>query len=292
LLLAKKTAQFKFDLEDWKRYFIKALIAAAFSAPLVIYTFIAFLVDPFLKGWAQQNIILSPAPGDYLLAFGNLLPFALVGIYILFKRSEIKPFILLAWIVAFPVMAYAPYNLQRRLPDGIWVSIVCLAVMGYGVLKPVWRRMAAVALASSFLATLLIFSGSINAALSTNSQLFISSNEIAAFKALPTTSNLKSVVVASFDTSNALPAWTNVETLTGHGPESIHFNVINPKVEQFFMASTSDQARLDLIHAFNVTYVIWGPNEKALGQWNPNSAHFLSKIYENGEYFVFKVTDN
>jgi len=193
-------------------------------------------------------------------------------------------------LLSFPVMAYAPYNLQRRLPDGIWVSIVCLAMMGYVILKPGWRRVAIVAFASSFLATLLLFSGSINAGLSPNSQSFISSDEVTAFRALPLNSTSKSVVLASFDTSNALPAWANFETLTGHGPESINFNVINPKVEQFFVNATSDQDRLDLIHTFNIAYVIWGPNEKKLGHWDPNNANFLSKIYENAEYSVFKVT--
>lgn len=290
LVLAKKGVHFNFDLADWKKSFMNALIAVGFSAPLVVYTFIAFLVDPFLKGWAQQNIILSPPPGDYLLAFGELLPFALVGVYVAFKQSDIKPFFLLAWVLAFPVMAYAPYNLQRRLPDGIWVSIVCLAMMGYVILKPGWRRVAIIAFASSFLTTLLLFSGSINAVLSPSSQLFIASDEVAAFRVLPTTASSKSVVLASFDTSNALPAWANVETLTGHGPESINFRVINPEVEQFFMDTTSDQDRLDLIHTFNIGFVIWGPNEKALGQWNPNYDNFLTKIYENAEYSVFKVT--
>jgi uncharacterized membrane protein len=120
--------------------------------------------------------------------------------------------------------------------------------------------------------------------------LFIASDEVAAFRVLPTTASSKSVVLASFDTSNALPAWANVETLTGHGPESINFRVINPEVEQFFMDTTSDQDRLDLIHTFNIGFVIWGPNEKALGQWNPNYDNFLTKIYENAEYSVFKVT--
>ncbi|HTX78070.1 MAG TPA: hypothetical protein VMC62_00300, partial [Longilinea sp.] len=287
LILVKKGSYFNFDGAGWKKSFTNAVVAAGFSAPLVIYTFVAFLVDPFLKGWAQQNIILSPPPGDYLLAFGDLLPFALVGVYVLFKQSEIKSFFLLAWLLAFPVMAYAPYNLQRRLPDGTWVSIVCLAMMGYAVLRPAWRSVAVVMFTSSFLVTLLLFSGSINAVLSPNSQLFIPGDEVAAFRALPAS---RSVVLASFDTSNALPAWTNVETLTGHGPESINFNSIEPKVEQFFMVSTSDQDRLELIHTFNVAYVIWGPNEQKLGTWDPNNAQFLTRIYGNTEYSVFEVT--
>ena len=45
-------------------------LSGAFGAPMVLYTFLLFQVDPVYKVWSSQNIILSPAPWHYLSAWG------------------------------------------------------------------------------------------------------------------------------------------------------------------------------------------------------------------------------
>ena len=34
-----------------------------------------------------------------------------------------------AWVLALPMLAYAPFNLQRRLLEGMWVALVTLALV-------------------------------------------------------------------------------------------------------------------------------------------------------------------
>ena len=99
------------------------------SAPIGIYSFVFFNPDPFLRSWTAQNLILSPPIGDYILAFITLLPLTLYGVYLVFKTNQREGSLLGLWVVLFPILAYAPYNLQRRLPEGIWVAVVLLAML-------------------------------------------------------------------------------------------------------------------------------------------------------------------
>jgi uncharacterized membrane protein len=114
--------------------------------------------------------------------------------------------------------------------------------------------------------------------------------EIQAFDALSQKITSGQVVLAAYDTSNALPAWVPARTLIGHGPESIYLAEIRPEVEKFFQSATSDQDRLILIDQFHIDYVFYGPEEQALGDWSPDSfSSHLSMIYKEGTWKIYKV---
>ena len=44
-----------------------------------------------------------------------------------------------------------------------------------------------------------------------------------------------------------------------------------------------------LLSEFNVSFVLWGPNERALGAWDPHLAAYLSLAYESEDYAIFSV---
>jgi hypothetical protein len=97
------------------------------------------------------------------------------------------------------------------------------------------------------------------------------------------------VVLASFNTSNALPAWAPLRTIVGHGPESIHLKEIQPQVEQFYSSASTDKTRELLLEKFGIAYVLWGPEEQKLGSWNPAKASYLKKIYQDSGFSIFEV---
>jgi hypothetical protein len=97
------------------------------------------------------------------------------------------------------------------------------------------------------------------------------------------------VVLSSYDTGNALPAWASVYVVIGHGPESVNFAELDPRVRGFYQIETSDHSRQSLIQEFGVDYVFWGPKEKLLGEWNPDNAAYLHRVYQQGDYVLFEV---
>lgn len=274
----------------WKGQFGFALGMALLPAVVVGYTALSMLTDPFLAEWTGQNLILSPPPLDYILAYGGMLVLALFGWRSLRDDWHSDRWLfLLGWVAIFPFMAYAPYNLQRRLPEGVWVAVTILGITGFARLQGAAKRVAQVFLTASFLPTLLFVAGGLVAVQQPSLPLFRPAQEVAAFEYLEAQGQPGEVVLASYKTSNPLPAWAPMFTLVGHGPESIHLQMVNAGVEAFFRVEETDEKRCGLLEAFSVDYVVYGPAEQALGDWQPEEADFLEMIYQNQTYQIFRV---
>ena len=154
-----------------------------------------------------------------------------------------------------------------------------------------WAQIGRVFLYSSFLATFLVLFGSLLSETQLKTPIYRPADEIGAFTYLQGHVVGFPVVIGAYDTSNALPAWTPVRTLIGHGPESIHLKEIQPRVEAFFKADTPAADRQALINEFKIRYIIWGPAEKALGTWDPGTLPGFSKVYQNASYQVFEIIE-
>ena len=48
---------------------------------------------------------------------------------------------LAGWLAAFPLLAYFPYPLQRRLPEGIWVAMAVWLVVMAGLVRRLVRAL-------------------------------------------------------------------------------------------------------------------------------------------------------
>jgi hypothetical protein len=282
----------------WWEYARKAIVMVVVSSPIVLYTVLKFGTDPFLKIWSAQNLIISPHPVHYLIAYGLLIPFALAGAYFSLKKNPWRGWLLAGWVVLLPFLAYAPYNLQRRLPEGLWVALVVLAVGGIegwsGQMEGSWRPKNLARMAPLFLAfptTLLLLTGGIQAVRQPYAPVFRPAAEVRAFEFIAREARADEVVLAGYDSSNALPAWAPVRVVIGHGPESVDLAELRPQVEAFYAGSTADARRVSLLREYNVHYVFWGPEERGLGDWNPETAAYLDAIYNEDGYMVLKVEE-
>ncbi len=284
-------------LQAWAR-FKDSLLLAIWSAIVpvlfLLYTFIAFRSDPFLVAWTAQNLILSPHPLHYLAAYGLLLPFSLVGIFRHSGDRDAQARFLTAWVASLPFLAYLPFNLQRRLPEGIWVVLVILALWGLQYLAGeqegrVLRRRFDITWVAGlcFGTTLLLLAGGVLAALRPALPVFRPADEVLAFDFLSDTVKPGDIVLGAYESGNALPAWAPVRVLIGHGPESVGLAELQPMVKRFFDLQSTDQVRLAFLRQFHVRYIFWGPAERNLGEWDPDSAGYLKRVYTRNEYSVY-----
>jgi hypothetical protein len=293
------------DWRTWRLFARRLVWAILLSAPIVVYTALTSLLDPFMRLWTSQNLILSPHPLHYLLAYGLLLPFAVLGAARLLRMDAALGLLPVAWVVALPVLAYAPYNLQRRLPEGLWVALVVLALLpmqGKPALSarddlnesasrpsraPGLRALLVFALL--FPSTLLILAGGVLASLHPGRPVFQPESEVRTFAYLAENAPAGSVVLSAFHTGNPLPAWAPLRVVIGHGPESAGLAELEPQVSAFYQSTTSDAWRLALLRRLDVRYVYWGPDERALGDWDPGQAAYLRLLTRSGEYAVYAV---
>jgi hypothetical protein len=265
------------------------LIMAAFSLPLIFYSSISFLTDPFLKAWTTQNNILSPPLTDYLMAYFIWIPLCLLGAMRVIRQRQERFYPLLGWILVLPILAYFPVAIQRRLPEGSWAALIAVGLAGLAALQPKVQKIVRLTIWTSLLGSMILFLGSFLTLAQRSSPVFLPYEEIQAFEYLRQVAKSTPVVLASFDTSNAVPAWAPVRTIIGHGPESIRLAQIQPRVEAFYHADLTSVEETQLLQEFQVGYVIWGPEERDLGNRNPAAVPGLKLVFQNTTYQIFEV---
>lgn len=277
-----------FERTNLKSIWLRSVYAGMVSAPIVLYTFWRFNTDPFLRQWTTQNQILSPHPLHYLLAYGLLIPFAVPWFQCLWKEDAGQPWLLAAWTLIIPILLYVPYPLQRRLAEGFWVVLVILSVSAIERSQALQKFHRVFFLL--FPSTVILIVGGFQQVLNPALPLFRPVAEIEAFDYLSQNAGNEDVVLASYETSNALPAWAANYVLIGHGPESVGLAELQPQLERFFSQGMTDSERLDLIAVYGVDYVFWGPSERHLGDWNPQEADFLDLQFSQSGYSIYRVT--
>ena len=278
---------------SWLPWFGAALRAVVIPSPMIIYLAIAFLQDPFLQVWTTQNRILSPHPVHYAVGYGLLALPALFGGWRLVREGDDRALLLVTWVLAFPVLAYAPHNLQRRLPDGVWVALATLSAVGFAFwrLKKTrlnrWIGLAVLILALP--SSLMLVAGGFGVALTPSEPSFRPADEVEAIQWLSGEVEPGSLVMAAFESGNVLPAWAPVRVVIGHGPESADLPTMSSIVGGFYDDEMSDEERIDFIHDKDIGYVWRGPHERELGSWDPAGVDFLTLIYRQGDYEIYRV---
>ena len=284
------------DWSSWRRSIGWLLAAAVLPVAFAAYNLGISFFDPYARIWTAQNVIRSPHILHYLVAYGLLLPYAWVGGRRLMRQQGWRGWLPVGWVVIFPLLAYAPLDLQRRLTEGVWVAWCILAMASleltenqpaaYSPRRRDWRWAP---LWLAFPSTLFLLAGGMLAAWKPSQPVFRPTAQVEVFSFLAANASREAVILAAFDTSNALPAWAPVRVLAGHGPESIHKSEIEPQIASFFDPRTDDNQRRALLERFGVAYVFWGPAERKLGDWAPASASYLSLVREQGDYALFQV---
>jgi len=270
-----------------------AVLAGAFSAPVVAYSVWVFTTDPVYATWSAQNLILSPHPLHYLVAFG--LPLLLVlsaapGIW----RERGAAWVPLAWVAVVPFLVYLPFNLQRRLVEGVQIPLALLAARGALELARRLPRLSRTVVAAALLAVLLptnllLVGGSCLALRARPAPVFRQRAELRALDWLGERAAPGDVVLSAYETGNYLPVRTGARAFVGHGPETVRFEEKRALVARFFDPATASDWRQELLQRYGVDWLFWGPAERALGAYDPHSAPNLEPLYEQNGYTIFRV---
>jgi len=224
------------------------------------------------------------------VAYGLLLPFVFLGVRAIIDNSPKYSHFLLSWASLFPILISIPFSLQRRLIEGMWMALVALSLVGYECAKrKVWQRAFSITFLL-FPTTLFLFAGGFLGAMNPAEPLFKTAPDVAAYQFLADHTDGDAVVLSSYETGNALPAWAPVFVVMGHRPESAGIAEIRPRVIKFFQSDNFNEERLRLLDEFDVDYVFWGPAERELGNWNPAAADYLTEVYNDGDVRIFSIT--
>jgi hypothetical protein len=292
-----------------------ALATVLLSSPFALSTIYLFSTDPLLKQWNAQNILTSPHPLHYLFGYGVLIVFGVGGWRALWgRRPDLARFVA-GWAFVVPFLLYAPLTTQRRLIEGFQLPLVALAVLGISpsagsarkhsddrsdafsrqlpgateVATTRRRFHALLIIALSAPTSAILLAGGAGVALRRAEPVFHPADQLAAFDWLARNGKPRQVVLSSFETGNAVPAYTPLVAYIGHGPESVFLAQKQPRVAAFYRRSTSDTDRRALLADGRIAFVVFGPRERALGDFNPDAADYLRWRLSSGEYAIYEV---
>lgn len=275
----------------WWRQLWNPLRLALISAPLVGVLGMQFLSDEYLRGWTVQNILPSPPPFYFVFAYGLAALPALAGVRDLIRQDQAQHYLPLGWVLLLPLLAYFPFPLQRRLPEGIWLAWLVLAAWGLRSwsgrsirLRQTGRLFAML----SSPAAIILLIGSLQVALRPSPPAYLPTDEARMYRWLDEQAQPGEVVLAGFQSGNALPAWAGQRVIIGHGPESANLAQLETLVSAFY-ASDEPGIQEQLLRDLQVDYVIWGPRERQSGGRMPASGRVLQPIYAQDEYQIFRV---
>ena len=63
-------------------------------------------------------------------------------------------------------------------------------------------------------------------------------------------------ILANYQTGNELPVWSPVFMAMGHGPESIHLELVKADADKYFGLSITDTERITILEKYNIDYVL------------------------------------
>jgi hypothetical protein len=194
------------------------------------------------------------------------------------------------WALLVPVLLYAPLTTQRRTIEAFQLPLVVLAVSGLTVaLRRVRRWATPLTVALSLPTAVLLLAGGIAAARSRAEPVFHPADQVAVFEWLAANAKPGRVALGSFQTGNVLPAYAPLVAYIGHGPETLYLADKAPRVSAFYRSETSDVERLRLLADGRIDYVLFGPHERALGDFDPRPARYLRLRFSAGDYAVYEV---
>jgi hypothetical protein len=161
-----------------------------------------------------------------------------------------------------------------------------------------FRRYSARGLRSWLLTSLVIFSAATYVLLLVDQSMrmmgqtppsFRDGHEVEALRWLDQRVTFDDVILSSFDTGNYLPAQVDARAFLGHGPETAHSRDKSELVAKFYDSATADDWRRQFLSEWPITYVLVGPLEKALGDFDPTHTDYLALEYDQAGYQIYRV---
>ncbi len=265
------------------------------SVPYVAYVMTLTAFDPDVARFSNQNILRSPALLHYLLAYGPWLAVGWFGWRRLRRTAPALATWAAVWLALGIALTYIPITTQRRLIDGYWLWLAPLAARGLTMLSRggrARRLLAPALLAATLPGTLIVWGGAMAAAWVRAPIAFVSREEAVAFEWLAANPLPDGLILASFQTGNRIPAYTPYRSVLGHGVETPDIDATEARVARFFLGDLTQQAGAQWLRDEGVDIVYVGPDERALGHFDPDSWRSLERIYAVNGINLYRVRND
>lgn len=253
--------------------------------------------------------VFTPDPFHLLILMGLPLVLTLLtfdGLVPLAEQDEGQLFIKSWFLIGF-LLNYVPTDFQIHMLNGWQVPVSVLATVG------LFQRVVP-AIAESVSKTACpwprgrlawwIALGFLALTLPTNLYLvswrfvdlgradypyYLYRDELAALDWLETHTSVNDVVLSSRAVGQYIPGLSGNRPFLAHWAQTLDFYDKRERVQRFFDPEVEDAERLQTLQIFEVDYVLYGPAERALGQYNPGDSPLFSATFSNSQVTIYRV---
>ena len=212
-----------------------------------------------------------------------------------------------AWFLVTFILIYLPVDYQVHLLNGWQIPISILATQGlfkyilprvYSLFeRRKWRlpayqvqRWLAVALIVSIIPTnLYLFAWRFIELSRHDYPYYLHNDEINGFEWLDQNVQPDDVVLSSLMIGQYIPALTGAHAFLAHWAQTVDFYDKSEMVDAFFAKETGTDQREAILMKFGVDFIYYGPIEKSLGNFDPDSVPYLKQVYRSPLVYIYRV---
>ncbi len=276
---------------DWASAFALGLLAVI-QIPILAYSLALLTQDPVWAEYNRQNVTSSPPPIYYLLGFGLLWPFAVIGAVRALRKPDASVGWAVVWVLFALGMAYFPIAIQRRFLLAIGIPLTALAIPVIVAFSE-WlhRRLhlskltgAIVIVAFTTLTPLLMVSAYSADMAKRPADMFEPAALVQAADWLNKIGTSEQVVLAAEPTAQLIAIRTHLRLYFGHVMETLYYAEKAQAVENFYRGKQP----AGWLKTQGIDWVIFGPHEKLWGQHAPDSPN-LQIAFQNELVTIYRV---
>jgi hypothetical protein len=116
-------------------------------------------------------------------------------------------------------------------------------------------------------------------------------DEVEALNWLDENANPADVVLSSITVGQYVPAVSGNTAFLAHWAQTVDFYDKTERVERFFDVTTPEDERIDTLRSFNITYVFYGPAERALGEYDPGESSLFAEVFSSPHVKLYAVQE-
>ena len=297
------------------RLFWGGVIVCALSCSGAVYSVILTTSDPLWEEVLAQFAnggVYTPSPPHLIILFGWPLVLAVVEWVELAwrKRGRLirwsdEDLFVGGWFLVGAMLNYIPTDFQIHMLNSWQIPMMILATKGlHGLVAPACVKWLPVSSERVLRWVVVAF---VVAVLPTNLYLlawrfvdlsradypyFLHRGEVAALEWLGENTEPEEIVLSALTTGQYIPGLSGNTAFLAHWAQTVEFYDKRDRVARFFTADTPDNERMNTVCSFGVDYVLYGPAERALGDYEPANARWLALAFSVPQVEVYRVQDD
>ena len=273
-----------------------SLISLSGACLGLVYYFLLFTGSPAYSGWFVNNELPIYGFKSVIFGFGLLLPFSLIGSYLILKNIKYNKiwFIIVSLAIGGWVSVFLPLYINNKLFLGWYFGLFLTSA--YLIIHIINNRLfGRCRTAILTLIVILLISGNMGFYIKRFFNLFIlqypnylpSKFFLSAYWLKENSSINDSILtIDKWDTFYISQA--GLKSFVG----SNQVFELQKKIELsrwFYKNNDQDQEKRDMLNNYGLDFVLFSAFEKEKGSYDPSTKEYLEKVYDDGWAQIYKV---